>query len=143
MAAAILTILVVAFVVYLVGELRRPSRGTPDLRITDPAADVVAWQGDEYTIRGVTEPNSTITTDGLRQNPSTTADAEGAFSVRVGPGSRRERHHPRRQRPADRPRQRRGAPHDHGGAAPSHADAQSGLASATVAAAARRVEGRR
>jgi cytoskeletal protein RodZ len=82
-AAAILTILVAALVVYVVGELVIFG-GTPDLRITDPAADVVAWQGDEYTIRGVTEPNSTITTDGLRQNPSTTADADGAFSVLVG-----------------------------------------------------------
>jgi len=57
---------------------------TPDLRITDPAADVVGWEGDEYMIRGVTEPNSTVTTDGLLQNPTTTADAHGAFSVRVG-----------------------------------------------------------
>ena len=82
-AAAILTVLVVAFVVYLVGELVTFAR-TPDLRITDPAADVVGWEGDEYTIRGITEPNSTVTTDGLRQNPTTTADAQGAFSVRVG-----------------------------------------------------------
>jgi cytoskeletal protein RodZ len=82
-AAAILTVLVVAFVVYLVGEFVTFAR-TPDLRITDPAADVAAWQGAAYTIRGVTEPNSTITTDGLRQNPSAKADADGAFSVRVG-----------------------------------------------------------
>lgn len=81
--AAILTLLVIAFVVYLVGEFVTFA-GTPDLRITDPAADVVAWEETEYTIRGVTEPNSTVTTDGLRQNPSTTADADGAFSVRVG-----------------------------------------------------------
>ena len=82
-AAAILTILVAALVTYLVGELVIFG-GTPDLRITDPAADVVAWEGDSYTIRGVTEPNSTIATEGLRQNPGTTADADGAFSVRVG-----------------------------------------------------------
>jgi cytoskeletal protein RodZ len=81
--AAILTLLVIAFVVYLVGEFVTFA-GTPDLRITDPAADVQAWQGTEYTIRGVSEPNSTITTEGLRQNPSTTADGDGAFSVRVG-----------------------------------------------------------
>lgn len=81
--AAILTLLVVAFVVYLVGEFVTFAR-TPDLRITDPAADVLAWESDEYTIRGVTEANSTITTDGLRQNPSTTADANGDFSVTVG-----------------------------------------------------------
>jgi cytoskeletal protein RodZ len=82
-AAAILTVLVVALVVYVVGELVTFG-GTPDLRITDPAGDVVAFTGTEYTIRGITEPNSTITTDGLRQNPSTTADADGAFSVRIG-----------------------------------------------------------
>ena len=80
--AAILTLLVVAFVVYLVGEFVTFAR-TPDLRITDPATDVLAWQGADYTIRGVTEPNSTVTTDGLRQNPSTTADAQGDFSVSV------------------------------------------------------------
>ena len=82
LAAAILTVLVVAFVAYLVGEFITFAR-TPDLRITDPAADVASWQGSAYTIRGVTEPNSTVTTDGLRQNPTTTADAQGAFSVRV------------------------------------------------------------
>jgi hypothetical protein len=38
----------------------------------------------EYTVRGITEPNSTITTAGLRQNPTVTADTHGAFSVRVG-----------------------------------------------------------
>ena len=82
-AAAILTILVVALVVYVAGELVIFG-GTPDLRITDPATDVLAWEGDAYTIRGITEPNATITTDGLRQNPGATADADGAFSVRVG-----------------------------------------------------------
>jgi hypothetical protein len=80
---AILSILVLALVVYVVGELVIFS-GTPDLRITDPAADLLAYEGTEYTMRGATEPNSTITTEGLRQNPSTTADAEGAFSIRVG-----------------------------------------------------------
>jgi cytoskeletal protein RodZ len=82
-AAVILTVLVVAFIVYLVGEFVTFAR-TPDLRITDPAGDVAAFTGTEYTIRGVTEPNSTIKTDGLRQNPTITADAQGAFSVRVG-----------------------------------------------------------
>ena len=81
--AAILTLLVVAFVVYLATEFVTFAR-TPDLRITDPATDVLAWHGTEYTIRGVTEPSSTITTDGLRQNPSATADADGAFSVLIG-----------------------------------------------------------
>jgi cytoskeletal protein RodZ len=82
-AAAILTVLVLALVVYLVGEFVTFA-GTPDLRVTDPAADVMSWEGETYIIRGITEPNSTITTDGLRQNPSTTADADGRFSVRVG-----------------------------------------------------------
>jgi cytoskeletal protein RodZ len=80
--AAILTVLVVAFVVYLVGEFVTFAR-TPDLRITDPAADVAAWAQLEYTVRGTTEPNATITTDGLRQNPSAKADAQGAFSLTV------------------------------------------------------------
>ena len=39
--AALLTLLVVAFVIYLVGEFVTFA-GTPDLGITDPAADVVA-----------------------------------------------------------------------------------------------------
>ena len=82
-AAVILTVLVVAFIVYLVGEFVTFAR-TPDLRITDPAGDVAAYAGTEYTIRGVTEPNSTVRTDGLRQNPTVTADAHGAFSVHVG-----------------------------------------------------------
>jgi len=82
-AAVILSVLVFAFVVYLVGEFVTFAR-TPDLRITDPTGDVVAYGGVEYTIHGVTEPNSTITTDGLRQNPTVTADAHGAFSVTVG-----------------------------------------------------------
>ncbi len=80
--AAILSLLVLAFVVYLVGEFVTFAR-TPDLRITDPAGDVAGFAGSEYMIRGVTEPNSTITTEGLRQNPTTTADAQGDFSVRV------------------------------------------------------------
>lgn len=80
--AAILSLLVLAFVVYLVGEFVTFAR-TPELRITDPAGDLPAFRGTEYTIRGVTEPNSTITTEGLRQNPGAKADATGAFSVTV------------------------------------------------------------
>ena len=81
-AAVILTVLVLAFVVYLVGEFVTFAR-TPDLRITDPAGDVAAYTGLAYTIRGVTEPNSAVTTQGLRQNPTTTADGQGAFSLTV------------------------------------------------------------
>ena len=80
--AAILSVLVLAFVVYLVGEFVTFAR-TPELRITDPAGDVVGYTSLTYTIRGVTEPNSTIRTDGLRQNPTAKADAHGAFSVTV------------------------------------------------------------
>jgi cytoskeletal protein RodZ len=82
-AAVILTVLVVAFVVYLVAEFVTFAR-TPDLRITDPAGDVVSYTGMEYAIHGVTEPRSTITTEGLRQNPTTTADGQGQFTVTVG-----------------------------------------------------------
>jgi cytoskeletal protein RodZ len=82
-AAAILTVFVAALVVYIVGEIVTFAR-TPELRVTDPAGDVAAYRAAEYTIVGVTEPNSTITTEGLRQNPSATADATGAFSVTVG-----------------------------------------------------------
>ena len=80
--AGVLTLLVIAFVVYLVGEFVTFAR-TPQLTITDPAADLTGFAGSHYTLRGMTEPNSTVTTDGLRQNPSATADATGAFSVTV------------------------------------------------------------
>lgn len=81
--AVILTVLVVAFVVYLVGEFLTFAR-TPDLRITDPVGDIASYTGAQYTIRGTTEPNSTVATEGLRQNPTATADALGFFSVQVG-----------------------------------------------------------
>jgi len=86
--AAILSVLVLAFVVYLVGEFVTFGR-TPQLRITDPAGDIAGYTGREYTIRGATEPNSTITTEGLRQNPTAKADARGAFSlaVQLAPGA--------------------------------------------------------
>jgi cytoskeletal protein RodZ len=80
--AAILSLLVLAFVVYLVGEFVTFAR-TPELRITDPVGDVSGYSGAEYTIRGVTEPMATITTEGLRQNPTAKADGQGAFSVTV------------------------------------------------------------
>ena len=79
----ILTLLVVAFGAYLVGEFVTFAR-TPDLRITDPATDLASYDGTEYLIHGVTEPNATITTDGLRENPRAVADANGEFSVLVG-----------------------------------------------------------
>jgi cytoskeletal protein RodZ len=81
-AAVILTVMVALFVVYLGGEFITFAR-TPELRITDPAGDLAAYDGDRYTIRGQTEPNATVRVDGLQENPSVTADADGAFSVTV------------------------------------------------------------
>ena len=49
--ATILTILVLALVAYVVGELLIFS-GTPDLRITDPAADLLADEGTVLHIQG-------------------------------------------------------------------------------------------
>jgi cytoskeletal protein RodZ len=80
--AAILSLLVLAFVVYVVGELVTFGR-IAELRITHPAADLAGYSGTEYTIRGETEPNATVTTQGLRENPTVKADAQGAFSVTV------------------------------------------------------------
>jgi cytoskeletal protein RodZ len=80
--AAILSLLVLAFVVYVVAELATYGR-IPALRITDPAADMGGYTGVEYTIRGQTEPNASVATQDLSQNPSTTADAQGVFSVTV------------------------------------------------------------
>lgn len=87
-AAAILTVLVGAFVAWLGYEFVNFAR-TPELRITDPAGDVSAHTGSTITLRGMTAPNATVTVSGLPENPSTTADAEGAFEVTVGllPGS--------------------------------------------------------
>ena len=80
--AAILSLLVLAFVVYVVGELVTFGR-IAELRITHPAADLAGYSGTQYTIRGETEPNATVTTLGLRENPTVKADARGAFSVTV------------------------------------------------------------
>jgi cytoskeletal protein RodZ len=81
-AAAVLTVAVVAFVYYLGRELITFAR-TPELRVTDPAGDVAAYHELEYTVRGVAPPNSRITVSGLTENPSVTADADGSFSVDV------------------------------------------------------------
>lgn len=87
-AAAILTIAVVAFVYYLGRELITFAR-TPELRVTDPAGAVAAYHELEYTVRGVAPPNSRITVEGLTENPTVTADDAGNFSVDVKlvPGS--------------------------------------------------------
>lgn len=87
-AAAILTVLVALFVVYVGAELVIFGR-TPRLLISDPTGNLSGWQASEYTIRGSTEPNARVTVDGLRENPSTTADANGTFSilVKLAPGA--------------------------------------------------------
>ncbi len=88
MVGAILTIGVVIFVIYFVREFVTFAR-TPDLTISDPAGDVASYDGTSYTFKGQTEPNSTITISGARENPTITADAAGAFEVTVTlvPGS--------------------------------------------------------
>jgi len=87
-AAAILTVGVLAFIAYLGYEFVTFAR-TPDLRIIQPAGDVAGYHNSEYTITGITEPNSQVTVDGLRENPVIKADAQGHFSVTVKlvPGS--------------------------------------------------------
>ena len=87
-AAAILTILVGAFVAWLGYEFVNFAR-TPELRITEPAGDVSAHAEPTLTIRGVTAPDAVITVSGLPENPSTTADADGNFEMTVEllPGS--------------------------------------------------------
>ncbi len=87
-AAAILTICVGAFFAYLGYELINFAR-MPELRITDPAANVSDYTETTITVRGVTAPNATITVENLRENPTVDADEDGAFSVTVAlvPGS--------------------------------------------------------
>ncbi len=86
-AAAVLTVAVVAFVSYLVYEFVTFAR-TPDLQITSPVGDVSTDQLS-FTITGTTEPNATVTVDGPRVSQDAVADAQGQFSVKVQlvPGS--------------------------------------------------------
>jgi cytoskeletal protein RodZ len=87
-AAAILTILVGAFVAWLGYEFVNFAR-TPELRIIEPAGDVSAHTEPTITLRGISAPDAEITVSGLPENPSTTADADGNFEMTVGllPGS--------------------------------------------------------
>lgn len=87
-AAAGLVILVVAFIAYLAFQFLTFA-GTPELTLTDPATDLPAYAGTSYILRGTTVPNARITVDGLRENPTTTASAEGAFTLPIPlvPGS--------------------------------------------------------
>ena len=84
----LLTAGVIALIVYVGLEFIIFAR-MPTLDITDPAGNIAGYQQMEYRIVGITEPNSRITVEGLRENPSTTADARGNFSIVVAlvPGS--------------------------------------------------------
>lgn len=89
LAAAILTIVVVALFVYFGYEFWTFAR-TPDLRVTSPAGDISAYQELDMTVSGVTAANSRITvTNGQRENPEVLADDTGAFSfdLKLVPGS--------------------------------------------------------
>jgi cytoskeletal protein RodZ len=83
-----LLLLVLALVAY-VGYQFVTFAGTPELTVTDPAADVAAYEGTSYLVQGQTEPNAEITVDGLRENPTTTASSSGAFEIEAElvPGS--------------------------------------------------------
>ena len=83
-----LLVVVVAFVAYLAYQFLTFA-GTPVLTVTDPPTDLAAYEGTSYVVRGETVPDAEITVDGLRENPSATASAAGAFSIRVElvPGS--------------------------------------------------------
>jgi transcriptional regulator with XRE-family HTH domain len=86
--AVLLTVAVAAFIIYLVAELVTFGR-TPALSVTDPAGDIASYDKMEYLIVGVTEPNSRVTVEGLRENPTVTADANGNFEIDIAlvPGS--------------------------------------------------------
>jgi transcriptional regulator with XRE-family HTH domain len=86
--AALLTVAVAAFIIYLVAELVTFGR-TPALNVTDPIGDVPAYDKMEYLIVGTTEPNSRVTVKGLTENPTVTADGNGNFEIMVSlvPGS--------------------------------------------------------
>ena len=86
--AGILTILVGGFIAYLGYEFVNFAQ-TPELRITDPAGNVNRHPELAITIRGITAPNARVSVSNLSENPTVTADADGAFevTVRLVPGS--------------------------------------------------------
>ncbi len=86
--AAILTIMVGAFIAYLGYGLVNFAR-TPELRIVEPAANVNRHPDLSITIRGITAPNARVSVSNLTENPTVEADEDGAFevTVRLVPGS--------------------------------------------------------
>lgn len=80
--AALLTVGVALFIVYLVSEFVTFA-GTPDLRVTDPAGDVSGYDGNEYVFQGVTEPNAHVVAETASRKTETDADADGSFEVTV------------------------------------------------------------
>lgn len=88
LAVALIVIGVAALSVYLGYEFVTFAR-TPDLRLTEPAADVTDYVADSITVSGETVPNARVTITGLRHNPDITADEQGRFTVVVQlvPGS--------------------------------------------------------
>ena len=86
--AAILTLVVGGFFAYFGYQLVNFAR-EPELRITYPPSNVSGYTDDRITLRGMTEPNATVTVSNLRENPTVEADATGAFEVTVElvPGS--------------------------------------------------------
>lgn len=80
--AALLTVGVALFIVYLVTEFVTFA-GTPDLRVTDPAGDLSGYDGDDYVFRGVTEPNARVTAETASRKTEVDADADGLFTITV------------------------------------------------------------
>ena len=80
--AAVLTVLVGALIAYLGYQLVTFAR-TPELRVVDPPGDVAGHVGRTFVIRGVTAPNARVEVSGLPENPTTIADDDGEFAIRV------------------------------------------------------------
>ena len=86
--AALLTVGVAIFIIYIVAEFVTFAR-TPDLEMTAPAGDVAGWDEMEYTIIGTTEPNSRVTVTGCartRPSPPMPTATSRSWSASV-PGS--------------------------------------------------------
>ena len=86
--AALLTVAVGAFIAYIGWEFVNFAR-TPELRITEPPANVNAHPEETITVRGVTAPNARVTVSNLPENPTVEADDEGNFEIELEllPGS--------------------------------------------------------